>query len=60
MEVGIKKGKTLHQFKQEKVLAKWDFWGHAFIKIDIFTKILYDKPENRPSGPKNSHGHIAK
>jgi hypothetical protein len=45
VEAEIKKGKTLHQFKQEKVLAKWDFWGHAFIKIDIFTEILYAKPE---------------
>jgi cyclase len=60
VEAGIKKGKTLDQLKQEKVLAKWDSWGQAFIKTDMFTEILYDSLKNSPSGPKNSHGHITK
>jgi glyoxylase-like metal-dependent hydrolase (beta-lactamase superfamily II) len=60
VEAGIKKGKTLDQLKQEKVLAKWDSWGQAFIKTDMFTEILYDSLKNKPTGPKNSHGHITK
>jgi cyclase len=57
---GIKKGKTVAQLKQEKVLAKWDSWGQSFIKSDLFIEILYDSLKNKPSGPKNSHGHITK
>ena len=57
---GIKKGKTLDQLKQEKVLAKWDNWGQGFIKTDVFIEILYDSLKNKPSGPKNAHGHVAK
>ena len=57
---GIKKGKTLDQLKQEKVLAKWDSWGQGFIKTDMFIEILYDSLKNKPSGPKNTHGHVAK
>jgi len=60
VEAGIKKGKTLDQLKQEKVLAKWDSWGQAFIKTDMFTEILYDSLKDSPNGPKNSHGHITK
>jgi cyclase len=60
VEAGIKKGKTLDQLKKEKVLAKWDSWGQAFINTDLFTEILYDSLKNKPSGPKNSHGHISK
>ena len=58
VEAGIKKGKTLDQLKQEKVLVKWDSWGQAFIKTDMFTEILYDSLKNKPTGPKNSHGHV--
>jgi cyclase len=57
---GIKKGKTVEQLKQEKVLAKWDSWGQGFIKSDLFIEILYDSLKSKPSGPKNSHGHITK
>jgi cyclase len=60
VEAGIKKGKTLDQLKQEKVLAKWDSWGQSFIKTDMFIEILYDSLKNKPSGPKNSHGHLSK
>ncbi len=60
VEAGIKKGKTLDQLKQEKVLAKWDSWGQSFIKTDVFTEILYDSLKKNPTGPKNSHGHISK
>jgi cyclase len=60
VEAGIKKGKTLDQLKQEKVLAKWDSWGQSFIKTDVFIEILYDSLKNKPSGPKNSHGHLSK
>lgn len=60
VEAGIKKGKTLDQLKQEKVLAKWDSWGQGFIKTDMFIEILYDSLKNKPTGPKNSHGHITK
>ncbi len=58
-EAGIKKGKTLDQLKQEKVLAKWDSWGQSFIKTDMFIEILYDSIKNKPSGPKNAHGHLS-
>src|SRR5579884_4332820 len=57
---GIKQGKTLDQLKKEKVLAKWDSWGQGFIKTDMFTEILYDSLKNKPTGPKNSHGHRTK
>jgi cyclase len=60
VEAGIKKGKTLDQLKQEKVLAKWDSWGQGFIKTDMFVEILYDSLKNKPTGPKNSHGHLTK
>jgi hypothetical protein len=26
----------------------------------MFTEILYDSLKNKPSGPKNAHGHISK
>jgi glyoxylase-like metal-dependent hydrolase (beta-lactamase superfamily II) len=60
VQAGIKKGKTLDQLKQEKVLAKWDSWGQGFIKTDVFIEILYDSLKNKPTGPKNSHGHLTK
>ena len=60
VEAGIKKGKTVDQLKQEKVLAKWDSWGQGFIKTDVFIEILYDSLKNKPSGPKSAHGHITK
>jgi cyclase len=60
VEAGIKKGKTLDQLKQEKVLAKWDSWGQGFIKTDMFIEILYDSLKNTPSGPKSTHGHLSK
>jgi len=60
VDAGIKKGKTLDQLKQEKVLAKWDSWGQSFIKTDMFIEILYDSLKNKPNGPKNEHGHMKK
>jgi len=60
VQAGINKGKTLDQLKKEKVLAKWDSWGQAFIKTDVFTEILYDSLKKKPTGPKNSHGHLSK
>jgi cyclase len=57
VQAGIKKGKTLDQLKQEKVLAKWDSFGQSFIKTDVFTEILYDSLTKKPNGPKNDHGH---
>lgn len=58
VEAGIKKGKNLDQLKKEKVLAKWDSWGQAFIKTDVFTEILFDSLTQKTTGPKNSHGHL--
>jgi cyclase len=60
VQAGINKGKTLDQLKKEKVLAKWDSWGQSFIKTDVFTEILYDSLKKKPTGPKNSHGHLSK
>src|SRR5262249_43346663 len=60
VEAGIKKGKTLDQLKQEKVLAKWDSWGQGFIKADMFIEILYASLKNKPTGPKTEHGHLSK
>ena len=60
VQAGINKGKTLDQLKKEKVLAKWDSWGQSFIKTDMFTEILYDSLKKKPTGPKNSHGHLSK
>jgi len=58
VQAGIKKGKTLDQLKQEKVLAKWDSWGQSFIKTDMFIEILYDSLTQKNAGPKSSHGHL--
>jgi len=60
VQAEMKKGKTLDQLKQEKVLAKWDSWGQSFIKTDMFIEILYDSLKNSPTGPKNAHGHLKK
>jgi|SRR6185312_1143026 len=60
VQAGIKQGKTLDQLKQEKVLAKWDSFGQAFIKTDMFTEILYDSLTKKTTGPENSHGHLTK
>ena len=60
VQAGIKQGKTLDQMKKEKVLAKWDAWGQAFVKTDMFTEVLYDSLTKQPTGPTNSHGHITK
>lgn len=60
VQAGIKQGKTLDQLQKEKVLAKWDSYGQAFIKTDMFTEILYDSLTKQPTGPKNSHGHLTK
>src|SRR5215471_5800556 len=60
VQAGIKKGKTLDQLKQEKVLAKWDAWGQGFIKTDMFVEVLYDSLTKKPTGPQNSHGHLTK
>src|ERR1051326_1109166 len=57
VETGIKQGKRLEQLKQEKVLAKWDSYGHGFIKTDEFIEILYDSLTQKSKGPQNSHGH---
>jgi cyclase len=60
VQAGIKQGKTLDQLKKEKVLAKWDSFGQSFIKTDMFTEILYDSLTKKPSGPRDSHGHLTK
>src|SRR5260221_7259818 len=60
VEAGIKKGKTVDQLKQEKVLAKWDSWGQSFIKTDMFVEVLYDSLTKKTTGPENSHGHRTK
>jgi glyoxylase-like metal-dependent hydrolase (beta-lactamase superfamily II) len=59
VQAGISQGKTLDQLKQEKVLAKWDSFGHGFINTDLFTEILYDSLTQKHSGPENSHGHLS-
>ena len=38
---GIRKGKSLEQLKEEKVLAKYEEWGKGFMKTDFFMEILY-------------------
>jgi len=60
VQAGIKQGKTLDQLKKEKVLAKWDAWGQAFVKTDMFTEVLYDSLTKAPTGPRNALGHITK
>jgi hypothetical protein len=59
VEAEIKKGKTLHQFKQEKVLAKW-VSGATPSSRSIYLRFSTPSLKNKPSGPRNSHGHIAK
>lgn len=59
VEAGIKQHKTMDQLKKEKVLAKWDDWGKAFVKTDMFLEVLYDSLTKQPTGPKNAHGHIS-
>jgi cyclase len=40
IETGVKQGKTPETLKKEKVLAKWDAWGKAFIKADDFIDLV--------------------
>ncbi|MCI0402381.1 MAG: MBL fold metallo-hydrolase [Acidobacteria bacterium] len=57
VEAAIKKGKTLEQMKQEKVLAAWeDKWGKGFLTTNDFIDILYAALTQKPSGYHN-HGH---
>lgn len=37
---GLKKGKTVEQLKQEKVLAKWEKFAWSFMSADGFTETL--------------------
>jgi cyclase len=41
MQAAIKKGMSLDQMKQQKVLAKYDSLGQGFMKTDMFTEIIY-------------------
>lgn len=41
VERGVRKGKSLDQLKQEKVLEPWKEWASAFVTADIFTETLY-------------------
>jgi len=57
VEAARKKGRTLEQMKQEKVLAAWEEkWGKGFLKTDDFTEILYNALMQKPTGYHN-HGH---
>jgi hypothetical protein len=57
VEAAIKKGKTLEQMKQEKVLAAWEEkWGKGFLKTGDFIEILYGSLTQKPTGYHN-HGH---
>ncbi len=57
VEAAIRKGRTLEQMKQEKVLAAWDEkWGKGFLNTDIFTEILYGSLTQKPAAYHN-HGH---
>ncbi|HLJ89204.1 MAG TPA: MBL fold metallo-hydrolase [Candidatus Angelobacter sp.] len=58
VQAGIKQHKTMEQLKSEKVLAKWDSFGKSFINTDTFVEILYASLTQKPTGPKNSHGHV--
>jgi cyclase len=41
VQAAIKKGMTLDQMKQQKVLAKYDSLSQNFMKTDEFTEIIY-------------------
>jgi glyoxylase-like metal-dependent hydrolase (beta-lactamase superfamily II) len=41
VERGIRKGKSLDQLEQEKVLEPWKQWANSFITMDTFTEMLY-------------------
>lgn len=57
VEAAIKKGRTLEQMKQEKVLAAWEAtWGKGFLKTDDFIEVLYDALKQKPAAYRN-HGH---
>ena len=42
VEAGIKKGRTLEQMQQDKVLAKYDAQGGGFLKTEVFIQQLYN------------------
>jgi cyclase len=48
VEDGIKRGKTLDQLKQEKVLAKWEKYKNDFISSDAFIETLYNDLTGKP------------
>ncbi len=57
VEAAIKKGRTLDQMKQEKVLAAWEEkWGKGFLKTDDFIEVLYNALARKPAAYRN-HGH---
>lgn len=55
VEAALKRGKTIDQLKQEKVLAKWDKWGWGFISADRFTEILYNDLSGKKVGKFIKH-----
>jgi cyclase len=56
VEVGIKKGKTLDQLKQEKVLAKWDSWGRALSRLICSLKFCMTASRTNPAGQRMRMG----
>jgi len=55
----VKKGLTLQQMKDQKILAKWDKLGHDFIKTDAWIEVLYDDVTHTKTGHEHyiNHGH---
>jgi cyclase len=41
VEQGVRKGQSLEQLKQAKVLEPWKEWASSFITADTFTETLY-------------------
>ena len=55
VEAGIKKGKTLEQLKQEKVLAGYEKWSGSFISTDKHIETLYNDLTGNKAAPLVRH-----
>jgi glyoxylase-like metal-dependent hydrolase (beta-lactamase superfamily II) len=55
VERGVRKGKSLEQLKQEKVLEPWKEWASSFITADTFTEMLYRDVTGSKGGEQMKH-----
>jgi hypothetical protein len=58
VEAGIKRGKSVEQLKQEKVLAGYEKWSGAFITTDKFIETLYSDLTGKSGAARAPRGGV--